>query len=720
MAPSRTMEDIPEIVRIQNGFESFNTIQNAFLKSNWQQKSIVVAAPTASGKTITAELAALDAVLNHRKKAIYTCPLRALAAEHFSDFKKKYGPLKIKACLSTGDLDSAASYLERFDVIFTTFEKLDSLLRHETSWLSQIGVLVIDEVHELDSDRGPTIEMVITKLRVLNARMRLLALSATIPNASELSKWLDAELVESDFRPVALREGVYMNHSIRFGGQLIPVATHHSDALLEVVHDTLLSQQKQVLVFCATRKSAESTAEKISKLCAQHISDHEKSLLNKTAHNVLNALEIPSKQCEQLSGLIAKGVVFHHAGLVSKQRELIEESFKNNHLKVICATPTLAAGVNLPAFRVVINSVYRFGNSGSERIPVREYKQMVGRAGRPKYDSFGESVILAKSETDADFLDSYYVQGQLEAISSKLGIAPILRMHLLSCIANRFVFDQLSLQDFFGKTFYAHQYGDMDRFYRIIIDMLGELAKMGFVEINQTGFTATKLGQRVSELYIDPLTAQRFIKHLHKGDSSIFSNLVCIAKSFEMEPYPSLPKEKQLLLWDLLTDRQADLGDQADVFENPDLLQQLSMALLLEYWMSEKGENFLLEEFNIAPGTLRQKLERADWLLYCLVELAKVLELPKNQSAVNRLRERLQYGIKEELIPLVQLRGIGRVRARKLYHAGLTRLGDIKNAPIEKLNLLLGDAVAESVKKQLLPQEKTNEEDVEPGFQQIL
>src|SRR3989338_7444665 len=199
-----------------NNFPAFNEVQLLALKDRLYRKNLVVSAPTASGKTLIAEVAIIDCVMNEGKKAIFTCPLRALASEHFNEFKKKYSSMKIRFAVSTGDYDSSSSYLSKYDVIFCTNEKLDSLVRHRADWLYNAGLLVLDEIHEIDSSRGHTLEIVIAKMKTLNSKIRTLALSATIPNSREISKWLDAEHIESNYRPVKLREGVAYGGKISF------------------------------------------------------------------------------------------------------------------------------------------------------------------------------------------------------------------------------------------------------------------------------------------------------------------------------------------------------------------------------------------------------------------------------------------------------------------------------------------------------------------------
>ena len=181
-------------------------------------KNLLVCTPTASGKTLIAELAALKSILDGRGKAIYIVPLKALATEKYKDFKKRYdGTAKI--ALSIGDIDSADSYLIDYDVIITTSEKLDSLIRHHAPWLSLVSTIIIDEIHLLnDTKRGPTLEIIITILRQLLKKAQIIGLSATIGNAEELAEWLGADLVVDEWRPVKLHKGVYFDGKVEFDG----------------------------------------------------------------------------------------------------------------------------------------------------------------------------------------------------------------------------------------------------------------------------------------------------------------------------------------------------------------------------------------------------------------------------------------------------------------------------------------------------------------------
>jgi helicase len=178
-------------------------------------KNLLVCTPTASGKTLIAEIASVNAILNHVGKAVYIVPLKALASEKYKEFSRKYP--QIKVALSIGDLDTKDPDLAQCDFIITTSEKLDSLIRHHTPWLRDVKTVIVDEIHLLnDPGRGPTLEILITILRKLLKNIQLIGLSATIGNPEELAGWLDAELVVDNWRPVELKQGVYFENKIEF------------------------------------------------------------------------------------------------------------------------------------------------------------------------------------------------------------------------------------------------------------------------------------------------------------------------------------------------------------------------------------------------------------------------------------------------------------------------------------------------------------------------
>jgi helicase len=209
-------DKIREIVHNQ-GIEEFRPSQFKAIKQGlFSHKNQLVCTPTGSGKTYVGELAFLDAILCQGKKAIYIVPLKALANEKYHEFTKRYSHM-FQIARSIGDKDSSDDYLSRFDLIITTSEKLDSLIRHHAPWLKDVSVVIVDEIHQLnDSSRGPTLEIVITILRMLAPNTQIIGLSATIGNQQELANWLQAELVADSWRPTELHKGIYHEKEITF------------------------------------------------------------------------------------------------------------------------------------------------------------------------------------------------------------------------------------------------------------------------------------------------------------------------------------------------------------------------------------------------------------------------------------------------------------------------------------------------------------------------
>jgi len=692
-----------------SGFKELNPVQKEALeKGLLKGKNLVIFAPTASGKTFCAELAAIRTILEKGEKVVYMVPLVALANEKYQEFKKKYSRLGIKVALSVGDYDSSDPWLKNYDLIIASNEKMDSLIRHGAEWISDIGLIVTDEIHLLDqADRGPTLEITLTLLRRLTPSAQLLALSATIKNAKELARWLDAETVISEWRPVKLYKGVSYPYQIKFldkeGYELEPGLP-----LEESIVKNTLNLRKQALIFVSTRKSAESLAEKLGKVISQHLSRNEVRELEKIASEIENVLEVPTQQCKRIAKCVRFGCAFHHAGLLYKQRLMIEENFKNGLIKVIVATPSLAYGVNLPSFRVIMRDLRRYhAGIGSVFVPVLDVQQMLGRAGRPQYDSYGEGIILARSEEEAEEIIDHYFCGALEEINSKLAIEPILRMYVLALIAAEFCKSEKSLIGFFSKTFYAFQYRDISAIKEKILDILENLKEWKFIEREKSKLVATRIGKRVSELYIDPLTAHHFIECLAEAkrkEIQPFSFLQAICNTIEMQPLLGLRTGEFSELNEIIAKREDQflqkIPEEWDL-EFDEFLRSVKTALMFEAWINEATEDEILTKFKVAPGEFYNRREIADWLVYSLHELALLLGYKELLKHIRKLRVRLEYGVKEELIPLVRIRGIGRVRARKLFSSGLTSIQKLRETPLESLSRIIGPKIAILIKQQL-------------------
>ncbi|MBI2076148.1 MAG: DEAD/DEAH box helicase [Candidatus Aenigmarchaeota archaeon] len=708
-------EEITSILE-KSGISELNPPQIAAIKSGLlENKNLVIAAPTASGKTLIAEIAFIKNFLNSGK-TVYLVPLKALASEKYREFKEKYEKIGMRIAISIGDLDSDDAWLRSYDLIIASNEKMDSLLRHSPEWINRVSLIIADEIHLInDASRGPTLEVVLTRLHDI-ANAQILALSATIQNADEIAEWLDAKLVKSDYRPVKLHKGVFYpdgsDSKIEFLEKEKYILQADGENELILSADTL-SRNKQALMFLSTRASAEAAAEKISRISEKFLSREEKEKLAELSNEALNALGNPTKQCKRLASLLKSGVAFHHAGLVAKQRQIIEDNFRNGLIKILTATPTLAFGLNLPAWRVLIRDTKRYGGYGADYIPVLEIHQMQGRAGRPKYDTDGEAILMAKTKAETKELWERYILGEPEPIYSKLSLESVLRMHVLSLVSCEAARTLQHLQDFFSKTFFAHQYKDIDEVMEKVGKILKELESYNFIRIENGNFIsnefvpafdigkdikleATRLGKRVSELYLDPQSAHRLIENLKVQPDMNY--LLAASQCMEMRPLSAV-KQKETEWVEEALESSGLVGPDVWDIDYEDFLKSFKASLMFTDWMSETGEDKLLEKYGITPGELYAKTTTAEWIFYAMAELAKLLNKRLPANAASKIKLRIRYGVKEELLPLVRLRSIGRIRARLLFRNGIKNISDIKKAQLEKLEAILGRNVAKQLKE---------------------
>jgi helicase len=675
-------------------------------------KNLVLAIPTASGKSLVAYLAILNHVLNGGK-ALYIVPLRALAAEKYDDLKR-FESLGIKVELSMGNLDSPDPRLSEFDIIVSTSEKTDSLLRHRASWLNKISIIVADEIHLInDPSRGPTLELILARFKQVNSKAQLIGLSATIKNSMDMATWLDAEHIQSTWRPVKLSEGVYFEGTINFIDNTKKEILEITDPVTSLVLDTV-KNQGQILIFVNSRRSTESLARRLAKHVEKTLIEVDRAKLGEIAgKHKRSELEATTLSAELLK-MISSGVAFHHAGLADRHRKLVEKNFKVGLIKCIIATPTLAAGINLPARRVVIRDVSRYNAEigVNAPIPVLEIKQMMGRAGRPKFDTVGEAVLIAKMPNMVDELRERYILNDSEPIYSKLSIERALRTHILAAIASDFVKNTRELEEYIGNTFYAHQseYYTLSNQIERVLDFLSENDLIVVEDGTENGdnngvFIPTEFGRRTSSLYLDPESAvllRRAVENANEPNIPPLIYLHAICSTPDMLTF-YLRRTDYHWLENIVEEYDKKFIHKwyETKLGYDDFLSQLKTACMLEDWIEERAEEFIEKKYNIGPGDIRNKVETGRWLLYSMRELARMFNT-EQQRPLNKLTFRIEYGVSDELLDLVSLRGIGRVRARSLFKHGYKSLNDLR--AVEEAMLARIPSIGPGLAKKIISQ----------------
>ena len=667
----------------------------------FKNRNIIVSTPTASGKSLIAYMALMNVFLNGFK-GIYTTPLKALATEKYEDLIDHFRGLGAKIGISTGDYDSPSEDLKRYDVLVTTYERLDAIMRQRPSWLRDVGAIVVDEIHVLgDDERGPVIEMILS--RALRNSWQIIGLSATIGNPEDIGGWLNAETIECDWRPVPLIQGYYDKKKSKIffenGSQEDVAGDLISHSVSKAVRDDY-----QILVFKQSRRDVENTASKIASemsLLLSRYSGKTKELIDLLNENVSSRIER-----ELLSKLFLRGVSFHHAGLSPEARKIIEKGFREKILRIVVATPTLAAGVNLPARRVIIYT-HRYEKGYYEPISILEYKQMAGRAGRPQYDPYGE-VVIADMDPDTAVR---YISSRPEDIYSALNNERALRIHILALLASGYAHDVDSIIDFMMNTFYS--YKNMREILtksfwkRSVGRILRLLSSYEMIIVKDDSYIeATRLGRLVSSLYIDPLTAVRTFDILRDSEAAgvdelFYLHLITLTPDFLRNITRRIKKE-------VLATEVYEMLDRGMIPLVPDDLDEdLYMtgyvyAKALNMWIEEYDEDSIMSKTNIQLGDLRVAIETATWISYALSKVLAETEFKRYSKIFDELSKRLETGVKRELLELVQLRGIGRVRARALYNHGVRNIEDLKRLSLSQI--LSIESIHKGVVKELCEQ----------------
>ncbi|MHA1339198.1 MAG: DEAD/DEAH box helicase [Promethearchaeota archaeon] len=829
----------PEIRSVLNkkGIKKFYPPQEKSIEFIIQKRNLIVSIPTASGKTLIAEIAIIQRLLEFRKKkikkkAIYLCPLKALAVEKYNEFKSDWAELGFKISYAVGNPDEYNYKTFNNDIIILTNEKADSLLRNRPELIKDIGIVVVDEIHLLsDESRGVTLEILLTRLKTINPSIQFIGLSATIKNADELAIWLDGVLIKSEWRPVELREGYYIDNVIYFSnGETKFIEKLSKNSIFNLVSDTL-KEKGQCLVFVNSRRESKSVAKKLaSKLKGFYNQEDSLEILNMLTDfkKLVQSKEI-TKDIEILSETLPSGVSYHNSGLSQEIRGFIEDNFRRGGIKVIVSTPTLAAGVNTPARRVIIKSIYRYNPKvgGMVKIPINEYKQMSGRAGRPQYDPYGESIIVAPSSERGKKIALYYIFGEPEGIYSKLNNSELLEIHLLGNICMKKEISYSEILDFMKNSFIYSQmlygtnkmnqsqnnsnfYSDIDELVnsfdkynkevrtrrrrkgakgndplnlsnldttfissydliakegnlknkddvyvmefkpnpikqeqqiinflnKAVRDALEYLYQYDFIQKikkearnstktssinNNPLFSPTKIGEITNKLYLKPRVAYGIIRRLKllenievnpvKNKKFVIDEitiLYIIALSKEIQGIEAKASEREIIdhylsifqknleMFTFLIDSEENIALETD-------LSALKQTFILYEWISEQREREITDRYNIGSGDLQRIIETAQWISRAVIEFASLLKSKKIINLTKDLNIRIKHGVKRELLPLVKLKGIGRVRARSLYKNGISSVEDLYNTPDEKLAKipLFSKNIISSLKEQI-------------------
>lgn len=670
-----------------------------------KSKNNVITTATSSGKTFIAHFFIMQYLTDcpENNLAIYVVPLQALGTEKYNEFSQLYDGL-YNVGLVIGSETKIGKEDRKYNILITTYEKMDHLLQTSREEIfSRLKCVVFDEIHWVNADkRGEVIERCIAKIRTSD--VPILGLSATIGNINEFEKWLDAIVFTSSFRPVPLTKGLFINNTLKFyeNGEVIKEEIYtSSEKGIKSFHLCLLDLFKKkdgVLYFRQSRRNVKSEALKLLKI------------IQKNVEMKPSGLELPSIVSEEdknLQECIQYRVAFHHAGLSSDNRAYIEEKFIKKEILLLIPTPTLAAGVNVPA-KWVFADYMAFRDGGYSPLPISEMHQMFGRSGRPQFDTEGYGILYAGDDPKPmidNFLVSTYFTDEEDIVESKLSLDNI-AMSCLGMIAGNYAKDIESLFSILKNTLAYHQslYFRTNLRYciqRALKDMSENLPRL--LNEKEGSFLVTTFGSIVNQLYLDPKLAIKMDNFISDIDSNI-NPIMILLFIFDNTDVPKVMYKKTDTLW--LSKAIEKLKSNEIIDSDSDFdLSAIKTALMLVgegyapiVWAdNDTKEDEFCNNYDISMGDIEHicgSRGTINWILNGFKRIASFERKNEISEIFDNLEIRLKYGISNNLVNLCKLKQVGKSRAKALWDNGYRTIHDVSIAdPNLIAKIKIGDGV---------------------------
>jgi len=709
-----------------------------------QGGNLVVFAPTTSGKTFIGEMLAVSSV-RKRKRVLYLVPTKALAEEKFTQFREAYQPLGITTAISTRDHREwdEAILTKGYDIAILVYEKLQSLLVTRPSLLEEIGVVILDELQMLsDEERGPAMEILLTKILQARIRPQILGLSAVLGQGEGLARWLSADLLIEEKRPVELRKGVfcrgifsYREHNSRQEGEetwrTIP-GEKEKDGGLTVKESEIMAplacylgeeKGESTLLFLKDKPTVEAVAGKIGERVALPPA--------KGAIQELLTLEETASR-DFLIGLLKKGVGLHHTDLPWEQRELMERHFREGAIRILCSTSTLAMGINCPAKNVIIESrqwhYYRhYGRVDTRDLPRSIHENMAGRGGRFGFiNDFGRAILVTPSPFTKKVWMNHYIQGEFEPLEPPLREEEI-GEYLINLIASGEGMTAGEMVTFLASTYTASlRWREQTDAIRNGVETTLEkcLARGVIKRVGEGRFAATELGKITALKGIKLWTCLEMVKWMKETDPKNITDLeILFAMALTEDAkrvYIPLPYREQRgknyrsrMQKEILHQQEEGktlfktlFGPMQQTAEEE--ARAIKKALLLSEWITPKATCEIEQAYEVHSGAIRRIGEEFSWLAEAASAIASAIGWPEGSvKKLSELSERLIYGVTAKGLGIsrIRLRGLGRTYIARLVREGYDSPEAIFQLPVEVLQKLLPERLARQLYLHFHPEE---------------
>ncbi|NXI49512.1 HFM1 helicase, partial [Chloroceryle aenea] len=572
----RAVTEIPtEFRSIFKEFPYFNYAQSKALDDLlYTDRNFVICAPTGSGKTVMFEIAITRLLMKAplpwiNIKVVYMAPIKALCSQRFADWQEKFGPIGLTCKELTGDtmMDDLFE-IHHAHIIITTPEKWDSMTRRwrDNSIVQLVRLFLIDEVHIIkDESRGATLEVVVSRMKTVQSSLwhlsethdnvpplRFVAVSATIPNSEDIAEWLSNRerpavclKIDEDQRPVKLRKIVLgypcSNNQTEFRFDL--TLNYKIASIIQAY-----SEKKPALVFCATRKGVQQAASVLAKDAKFVLSIEQKQRLQRFANSLKDS---------RLRDLLTDGVAYHHAGMEISDRKIIEGAFTVGDLPVLFTTSTLAVGVNLPAHLVVIKSTMHYVGGVFQEYSETDILQMIGRAGRPQFDTSATAVIMTRWSTreryiqmlnGADIIESSLHRHLVEHLNAEIVLHTLTDVTVaLEWIRSTFLYIRaLKNPTHYGFSSGLDKIGIEAKLQELCLKNLNDLSSFDLIRMDEANnFKPTETGRLMAWYYITFDTVKQFFTI--KGTETLKELITMISNCAEFSDVKLRTNEKKIL-----------------------------------------------------------------------------------------------------------------------------------------------------------------------------
>ena len=698
--------------------------------------SLLVVAPTSSGKTFLGEMAAARAVAEGRK-AVFLFPYRALVNEKFDQFGQLYGSqlgLRIVRC--SGDYqDGVSSFLRgKYDLALLTYEMFLHLVLSHPATLNQIGLVVVDETQFITDDRrGITVELLLTYLLLARRRgvtPQLLALSAVIGNIGGFDQWLGCRSLVTGQRPVPLSEGVLDRRGVLqeldTAGQ--PQTTQFmpsraivqrgdkpsaQDVIVPLVQQLIRNNvRERIIIFRNQRGPAEG--------CAAYLA---RDIGLPPATNALAALPEHdlSTTATKLRQCLAGGTAFHNANLNREEREVIERTFRSSagEVRILAATTTVAAGINTPASTVILAEQEFIGEDG-RAFSVAEYKNMAGRAGRLGFQEVGRSIILADNANERQKLFARYVLGRLDPLRSSFD-ARQMETWVLRLLAQVEGVERGAIFQLLANTFGGYVSGQAQPNWAQVVEarlrpILDEMFSFGLVEEEGEVIRLTLLGQacgRSSLSYASTTRLLRLLKTYRSRPFTAESLMVLLQALPDADDIytPLMKKGQSEGRWprEVATRYGAEAAQvlQQQAADIPAYWARCKRVMVLTAYIDGTPMEVIEAAYTANPyrgkigaGDVRRFADGTRYhlrLAHQIVSLLLVAEAPP-AAEIESLLKRLEVGLPSTALDLLALPvALNRGELLNLVRAGINTTDEFWSAPVETLQSALGPARSEYI-----------------------